>query len=94
VRNRAKIKLSMSSATSGNNAQTMTDVSGVLNTLSGIYVSNAFLIADNYSSGVSDVSMDWELLGKDTIGDSLSNAKVHGSFNNGYIRPKGYKFGY
>jgi hypothetical protein len=94
VKSRAKIKLSMSSATSGNNAQSMADVSGVLNTLSGIYVSNAFLIADNYGSGVAEVSMDLELLGKDTIGDSLSNAKVHGSFNNGYTRLPGFKFGF
>lgn len=94
TKSKARIRLSMNSATSGNNAASLAEISGVLSSLSGIYVSEAFLVGDNYNSGVADVSMEWEFLGNDNVGESISNSKVHGSFNNGYIRPPGFKFGY
>jgi hypothetical protein len=94
MRSQAKIKFSLSSPTSGENATSISDVSTILGALSGIYVSEAFLVGETVASGIANVSMDREYIGKDNIGDTLSTTKVHGSISNGYIRPKGYKFGY
>lgn len=94
MKSKARVKFSMSSPTSGTTSQNSDDVLGVLSLLSGVYVQEAFLIGENWSSGISEISIDKEYIGKDNIGDSLSTVKVHGSISNGYVRPKGFKFGY
>ncbi len=94
MKNQAKIKLNTSAGTSGTAVQSLAAAREIMSALSGIYIASGFVLSDTVSSGISEIGLTSELLGKDNIGDSLITSKVHGSIANNYIRPPGFKFGY
>jgi hypothetical protein len=95
MRNQAKVKISMQANTSGTTSATLASISGVMNTLSGIYVNpSSFLISESISTGLNNAAIDKDYLGTEKLASGFLTGKIVGSVGNGYVRPKGYKFGY
>jgi hypothetical protein len=95
MKNQSKVKIGFNGNTSGTFSGDTTGFYGLISMLSGIYVTpDSFLIAENISSGQSSASLEMDFIGGDTMGTGFVASKVYGSFGNGYVRQRGYKFGY
>lgn len=93
--NQAKVRFSFNGNTSGTLTGNVGGIYSLLNQISGIYVgANSFLVGENISSGQSNLSVDLDFIGSETMGASFLTSKVYGSYGNAYTRPKGFKFGY
>jgi len=69
-------------------------LSGYLDTLSSIYMSTGFIIAEHHNTGLTDAAMAREWLGMDHVASGLTYTKVAGSELIDYVRQSGFKFGY
>lgn len=88
-----KIQLTVE-ASSQSVVAALISASGFLNTLSSMYVSTGYVIAESYNTGTFDLSMSQEWMGLDPTSSGLLYTKVAGSTLTNYQRPPGYQFGY
>lgn len=94
MRNQAKIKINLSSNTSGTKKSNLDKLYEIANNLSGIHVLSGFLVNESINSGIYEVELNLELLGQNLIGSNLLDSKVHGSVSMTHSREPGFKFGY
>lgn len=94
MKNQGKIRLSANAGTSGTKVSDISIMSGIISSLSGIYVDQATVTSETITSGFTNVEAQFELLGTEKRATAFLTSKVYGSFGNDYVRPKGYKFGY
>jgi len=66
----------------------------VVSSLLAIYTGSAFLTSYNITTGLTNVNISTEVLGKEAVQTDVNSSKVYGSIVSDYHRPPGFKFGY
>ena len=94
MKNQGKAKFSLNGLTSGVKSTDLAPIYTMLDTLSGVYFGSGFLTNEVVNSGLFDISVELDVLGHNTVGNSLLNSKLYGSVSKPYLRPNGFSFGY
>ncbi len=94
MRSAANVRINVNATTTGTRGRDIGVISGVADSLSGIYLSNGFLLTQNLSSGINSCEISNEIKGEESQALGILTSKCVGSFGNKYKRRPGFSFGY
>ena len=94
MKKQAKISIGFSSESQKMTSSLVNSAYSLVNSLSGIYAAESFLINDNITTGITNINISTEILGQEAIQTDINSSKVYGSIVNDYVRPKGFKWGF
>ena len=91
TQNRTEIQMNAESQFASAALPTLT---GLLNSLVGIYISSGFLTQFNFSTGINDLSASQNWIGQGNFDSGFVNTKVVGGNNFNFIRSSGFYWGF
>jgi len=94
MKKQAKMNFTFESETNGISSSLVDNAYLMIDTLSGIYVGNSFLINDTVTTGITNVNISTEILGQEAIQTDINSSKVYGSIVNSFTREQGFRWGY
>lgn len=90
----AKSRFAFEAETSGITDAHVLSAKSLISVISGIYMGESFETSSSISSGITNISMENEVLGNENIVSEINSIKVYGSLSQDYKRPGKFSFGY